>query len=124
MEVSFFVTEDALIRIQPNMRFDEAGLPRVFDAHRNLIYAAAAKVYMSSMPHCRVRQGRQIPLAMRSLSNRMKPQTRASASTPWSLRLSVREALKSLPVPTEVAYPSTINNTVQPLPVCRTQASR
>jgi hypothetical protein len=26
MEVSFFVTEDALIRIQPDMRLDEAGL--------------------------------------------------------------------------------------------------
>ena len=62
--------------------------------------------------------------ALRSLSNRMRPQTSASASTPWSLRLSVREALKSLPVPTEVAYPSTINNTVQPSPVRGTQASR
>ena len=48
MEVSFFVTEDALIRIQPNMRLDEAGLLSVFDAHRNMIYAAAAKVYSRS----------------------------------------------------------------------------
>ena len=48
MEVSFFVTEDALIRIQPNMRLDEAGLLNVFDAHRNMIYAAAAKVYSRS----------------------------------------------------------------------------
>ena len=45
MEVPFFVTEDALIRIQPNMRLDEAGLLSVFDAHRNMIYAAATKVY-------------------------------------------------------------------------------
>jgi len=45
MEASFFVTEDALKRVQPDMRFDEAGLLSAFDAHRNLIYAAAAKVY-------------------------------------------------------------------------------
>jgi Protein of unknown function (DUF1488) len=45
MEASFFVTEDALKRVQPNMRSDEAGLLGAFDAHRNLIYAAAAKVY-------------------------------------------------------------------------------
>ena len=45
MEASFFVTEDALKRVQPDIRFDEAGLLSAFDAHRNLIYAAAAKVY-------------------------------------------------------------------------------
>jgi len=45
MEASFFVTEDALKRVQPDMRFDEAGLLSAFDANRNLIYAAAAKVY-------------------------------------------------------------------------------
>jgi Protein of unknown function (DUF1488) len=45
MEASFFVTEDALKRIQPSMQFDEAGLLSAFDANRNLIYAAAAKVY-------------------------------------------------------------------------------
>jgi hypothetical protein len=45
MEASFFVTEDALKRVQPNMQFDEAGLLGAFDAHRNLIYAAATKVY-------------------------------------------------------------------------------
>jgi hypothetical protein len=45
MEASFFVTEDALKRIAPDMRFDEAGLLGVFDTNRNLIYAAAAKVY-------------------------------------------------------------------------------
>ena len=45
MEASFFVTEDALKRVQPNVRFDEAGLLNAFDANRNLIYAAAAKVY-------------------------------------------------------------------------------
>jgi hypothetical protein len=45
MEASFFVTEDALKRIRPDMRFDEAGLLGVFDANRARIYAAAAKVY-------------------------------------------------------------------------------
>ena len=45
MEASFFVTEDALKRIQPSMQFDEAGLLSAFDANRGLIYAAAVKVY-------------------------------------------------------------------------------
>jgi hypothetical protein len=45
MEASFFVTEDALKRVQPNMQFDEPGLLSAFDANRDLIYAAAAKVY-------------------------------------------------------------------------------
>jgi Protein of unknown function (DUF1488) len=45
MEASFFVTEDALKRVQPNVRLDEVGLLEAFDANRGLIYAAAAKVY-------------------------------------------------------------------------------
>ena len=45
MESSFFVTEDALKRVQPDMRLDEAGLLRAFDSNRRLIYAIAAKVY-------------------------------------------------------------------------------
>jgi len=45
MEAVFFVTEDALKRLQPGMRLDEAGLLSVFDANRDLIHAAAAKVY-------------------------------------------------------------------------------
>jgi hypothetical protein len=45
MEASFFVTGDALKRIQPDARFDADGLLDVFDANRDLIYAAAAKVY-------------------------------------------------------------------------------
>jgi hypothetical protein len=45
MESSFFVTEEALKRIQPGMRFDEAGLLGAFDSNRELIYAAAVKVY-------------------------------------------------------------------------------
>ena len=39
------MTEDALKRIQPDMRFDEPGLLRALDANRDRIYAAAAKVY-------------------------------------------------------------------------------
>ena len=46
MEASFFVSEEALKRIQPDMRFDEAGLLRAFDLNRALICATAAKVYM------------------------------------------------------------------------------
>jgi hypothetical protein len=45
MEASFFVNEDALKRLQPDMRFDEAGLLGAFDLNRQLIYATAAKVY-------------------------------------------------------------------------------
>jgi len=45
MEASFFVNEDALKRIQPDMRLDEAGLLSAFDLNRDLIYATAAKVY-------------------------------------------------------------------------------
>ena len=45
MEASFFVMEDALKRVQPDMRFDEAGLLNAFDTNRELIYATASKVY-------------------------------------------------------------------------------
>jgi hypothetical protein len=45
MEASFFVTEDALRRVQPDLRSDEAELLSAFDANRDLIYAAAARVY-------------------------------------------------------------------------------
>jgi hypothetical protein len=45
MESTFFVTEDALKRMQPDMRADEAGLLNAFDSNRNAIYAAAMKVY-------------------------------------------------------------------------------
>ena len=45
LEASFFVNEDALKRIQPDMRFDEAGILSAFDLNRDLIYATAAKVY-------------------------------------------------------------------------------
>ena len=45
METSFFVNEDALKRIQPNICFDEAGLLSAFDLNRELIHATAIKVY-------------------------------------------------------------------------------
>jgi Protein of unknown function (DUF1488) len=45
METSFFVTEDALKRMHPDMALDEAGALRTFDVNRPFIHAAAAKVY-------------------------------------------------------------------------------
>ena len=45
METSFFVTEDALKRIQPDMTFDEAGALQTFDVNRPFIHATAIKVY-------------------------------------------------------------------------------
>lgn len=45
MEASFFVSDEALKQIQPDMQFDEAGLLRAFDLNRDLIRATAAKVY-------------------------------------------------------------------------------
>ena len=45
MEWSFFVPEDALERLQPNMRHNEASLLRVFDDNRKAIYAAAMRAY-------------------------------------------------------------------------------
>ena len=43
MEWSFFVTEDALKRLQPNMRYDEASVLRVFDDQREVINQAAMR---------------------------------------------------------------------------------
>jgi hypothetical protein len=45
MEWSFFVTEDALKRLQPDLERDEASLLLAFDANRAAIYAAAMKAY-------------------------------------------------------------------------------
>jgi hypothetical protein len=45
MEWSFFVTEDALQQLQPNMARDETGLLHAFDANRPAIYAAATKAF-------------------------------------------------------------------------------
>jgi hypothetical protein len=44
MESSFFVNEEALKRIQPDMRSDGVGLLSTFDSHRDLIHATASKV--------------------------------------------------------------------------------
>jgi hypothetical protein len=41
MDASFFVTDDALKRVQPGMAFDQNDALRAFDVHRALIYAAA-----------------------------------------------------------------------------------
>jgi hypothetical protein len=47
METSFFINEDALRRIQPDAsRSTESGLLSAFDSNRDLICAAAAKVYV------------------------------------------------------------------------------
>ncbi|WP_249163707.1 DUF1488 domain-containing protein [Bradyrhizobium liaoningense] len=46
IEASFFIDEDALKRIQPDADYDETGFLRVFDCNRDLICAAAAKVYV------------------------------------------------------------------------------
>ena len=45
MEWSFFVTEDALKRLQPKMARDEASLLLAFDTNREAIYAAATKAF-------------------------------------------------------------------------------
>ena len=45
MESSFFVAVEALKRIAPDLQPDESGYLRVFDLNRDLIYAAANKVY-------------------------------------------------------------------------------
>jgi hypothetical protein len=45
IEASFFITEDALKRIQPDVS-DEPGFLDAFDSNRDLICAAAAKAYV------------------------------------------------------------------------------
>jgi hypothetical protein len=45
MEWSFFVTEDALKRLDPNLQRDETGLLLAFDNNRTSIYTAATKVF-------------------------------------------------------------------------------
>jgi Protein of unknown function (DUF1488) len=45
MEWSFFVGEEALKRVQPDLRRDEAGLLEAFDANRPAIHAAAVKAF-------------------------------------------------------------------------------
>jgi hypothetical protein len=45
MESSFFLTADGLKRLQSDVAAGQDAALRVFDTHRQLIYAAAAKVY-------------------------------------------------------------------------------
>lgn len=45
MEASFFVMADALQRLQPGTLFEEAALLNAFDSHRDVICAAAVKIY-------------------------------------------------------------------------------
>ena len=46
IEASFFINEDALIRIQPDVRPDESGFLGAFDANRDKICAMAARAYV------------------------------------------------------------------------------
>ena len=46
MEASFFIAEDALKRIQPDTTLDESGFLNAFDSNRDLICAAAARLYV------------------------------------------------------------------------------
>jgi hypothetical protein len=48
-EWSFFVTEGALKRLQPNMGYDDASLLRAFDDNRGAIHIATVKAYRGSM---------------------------------------------------------------------------
>lgn len=45
IEYSFFVTVDALERVEPHLRRDEEGFLGAFDAHRDLICQTAAEVH-------------------------------------------------------------------------------
>jgi hypothetical protein len=46
MEISLFIDEAALTKLQPGMSLDESGFLGAFDANRDLICAAAAKFYV------------------------------------------------------------------------------
>ena len=46
IEASFFISQDALTQIQPGVSLDESGLLNAFDANREKICAAAARVYV------------------------------------------------------------------------------
>jgi len=46
METSFFIDEDALKQIQPDVQPNETGFLNAFDSNRDLICAAAARVYV------------------------------------------------------------------------------
>ncbi|MGY8637049.1 DUF1488 domain-containing protein [Bradyrhizobium sp. 14AA] len=46
IEASFFIEEGALQRLQPDACLDESDFLNAFDCHRDVIFAAAAKVYL------------------------------------------------------------------------------
>ena len=46
IEASFFIDESALSRIQPDARLNELGFLNAFDSNRDLICAAAARMYV------------------------------------------------------------------------------
>ena len=46
LETTFFILEGALKRLQPDTGPDESGLLNAFDCNRDVICAAAAKVYV------------------------------------------------------------------------------
>ena len=46
IEASFFIDEDALAQLQPGVPPDESGFLNAFDANRDKICAAAARVYV------------------------------------------------------------------------------
>ena len=48
IEKPFFVTADALKRLQSDLQLDEAAILRAFDVNRERIHAIAAKVYARS----------------------------------------------------------------------------
>jgi hypothetical protein len=45
LEVSFFVTDEALRRLEPGAPVDETSLLAVFEAHHGRVLRAAARVY-------------------------------------------------------------------------------
>jgi len=45
MEAAFFMTEDALKRVDPGVRFDEVVVLNAFDANRTLVHRIATRVY-------------------------------------------------------------------------------
>ena len=48
IELSFFINEDALRLVQPDMPPDETGFLQAFDSNRALILATATKAYKRS----------------------------------------------------------------------------
>jgi len=46
IEASFYIDEEALRRIEPDARADESGLLEAFDSNRDLICAAATRIYV------------------------------------------------------------------------------